>query len=346
MVAEAAEAYQETGAARIVVTGHSDTAGSAAHNLELSERRAETVANELVGLGVPAADIATVGRGEDDLLVPTTEGVSEPRNRRVEVVVAQSLPAESVSTSFVSFDALDANLDGSITELEFRSGLTEVENPEQLFAEADLDQSGAISRDEWATWREQRLSGAARVEGAEPRPELERRRQIELAVTDDTLQGKFLTDAAIVGLGGNTIGLGILISDDRDIVGSGEFLLDGLLRDLLPDLLQLSVGARGLVGLLDDPDDDVVGIAPGVAARLRLPVGGPPMYVAGDFFYAPDILTFGDADQVMDFNVRYELEFLESTTGFVGYRLLDFDRESGGDDEIVDTLNVGLRFAF
>jgi hypothetical protein len=40
------------------------------------------------------------------------------------------------------------------------------------------------------------------------------------------------------------------------------------------------------------------------------------MYIAGDFFYAPDILTFGDADRVIDFNVRYELQFLQNTTGF------------------------------
>jgi hypothetical protein len=160
------------------------------------------------------------------------------------------------------------------------------------------------------------------------------------------LQGKFLTDAGLVGLDGNTLGFGLLLTDDRDIVGSVEFLAAGVLRNLLPDLLELSFGARGLVGLLDDPDDDVVGIAPGVAARARLPVGGPPMYIAGDFFYAPDILTFGDADAVTDFNVRYEVQFLQNTTAFVGYRLLDFDREGSGEDDIVNTLMVGLRHAF
>jgi OmpA family/YfaZ precursor/EF hand len=338
--AEAAEAYQETGAARIIVTGHSDTTGSAAHNLELSERRAELVANELIRRGVPATDIATVARGEEDLLVATADGVSEPRNRRVEIVVAAATATREGEPFFPSFDAIDANLDGSISDPEFRSGLREVENPEQLFAQADVDQSGAISRQEWATWREERLRGA------EPRPEPERLRQIELAVTDDTLQGKFLTDAGLVGLDGNTIGFGLLLTGDRDIVGDVEFLAPGLLRALLPDFVQVSLGARGLVGLLDDPDDDVVGIAPGAAARVRLPVGGPPMYIAGDFFYAPDILTFGDADRVIDFNVRYELQFLQNTTGFVGYRLLNFDRENGGDDDIVDSLNVGLRLAF
>jgi OmpA-OmpF porin, OOP family len=93
-VAQAAEAYRRTGdSQQITATGHTDTSGSAEYNLGLSQRRAEAVANELIRLGVPAADIVTVGRGEEDLLVPTADGVREPRNRRVEIVVPQPPPA-------------------------------------------------------------------------------------------------------------------------------------------------------------------------------------------------------------------------------------------------------------
>jgi hypothetical protein len=97
VVAEAAEAYQQTGDARIVATGHTDTTGSADRNLELSLRRAEVVANELMRQGVPATDITTLGRGEEDLLVPTADGVSEPRNRRVEILVPQPPPPAPVA---------------------------------------------------------------------------------------------------------------------------------------------------------------------------------------------------------------------------------------------------------
>ena len=97
VVAEAAEAYRLTGDARVVVTGHTDTTGSAAYNLELSERRADLVANELVDQGVPATDITTVGVGETDLLVPTADGVDEPRNRRVEILVPQPPPPAPVA---------------------------------------------------------------------------------------------------------------------------------------------------------------------------------------------------------------------------------------------------------
>jgi hypothetical protein len=97
VVAEAAEAYQQTGGARVAVIGHTDTAGSADYNLDLSLRRAEIVANELIRQGVPATDITTLGRGEEDLLVATADGVSEPRNRRVEILVPQPPPPAPVA---------------------------------------------------------------------------------------------------------------------------------------------------------------------------------------------------------------------------------------------------------
>jgi OmpA family len=97
IISQAVEEYRRTGAAQITATGHTDTSGSAAYNLELSLRRAEVVANELVRQGVPAREIATVGQGEEDLLVPTADGVREPRNRRVWIVVAQPPPPAPVA---------------------------------------------------------------------------------------------------------------------------------------------------------------------------------------------------------------------------------------------------------
>ncbi len=87
VVAQAAEAYQRSGQAQVSVIGHTDTSGSPQYNQELSERRAASVERELVALGVPATSITTIAQGQQDLLVPTTDGVREPRNRRVEIVI-------------------------------------------------------------------------------------------------------------------------------------------------------------------------------------------------------------------------------------------------------------------
>jgi hypothetical protein len=86
-IQQAAAAYKTRGGARITATGHTDTSGPEAYNMALSLRRANTVKDALVKEGVPAMAITTVGRGEAGLLVQTGDGVREPQNRRVEIVV-------------------------------------------------------------------------------------------------------------------------------------------------------------------------------------------------------------------------------------------------------------------
>jgi OmpA family len=99
VIAQAAEDYRRTGSSQITVTGYTDTSGSADYNLQLSQHRAQTVADELEREGVPATDIVAVGRGEENLLVPTADGVVEPRNRRVEIVVAEPPPPPPVAAA-------------------------------------------------------------------------------------------------------------------------------------------------------------------------------------------------------------------------------------------------------
>jgi OmpA-OmpF porin, OOP family len=71
--------------AKIDVTGHTDTVGSASYNQKLSERRADAVKAELIKDGVSADAISTAGVGKSGLLVPTPDGVREPQNRRAEI---------------------------------------------------------------------------------------------------------------------------------------------------------------------------------------------------------------------------------------------------------------------
>jgi outer membrane protein OmpA-like peptidoglycan-associated protein len=69
------------------VTGHADRSGSDAYNMALSLRRANAVKDQLVREGIAANQIVVVGRGESQPLVPTADGVREPQNRRVEIVL-------------------------------------------------------------------------------------------------------------------------------------------------------------------------------------------------------------------------------------------------------------------
>lgn len=87
IVAAAAAYAKQHGAAIIEATGHADRSGPATYNMGLSARRADSVRAKLIELGIAATEIAVAAKGETDPLVPTEDGVREPQNRRVEIIL-------------------------------------------------------------------------------------------------------------------------------------------------------------------------------------------------------------------------------------------------------------------
>jgi outer membrane protein OmpA-like peptidoglycan-associated protein len=87
IIREAADNSTRVQYTRIDVNGYTDTSGTPQYNQGLSVRRAQAVAGELVRDGVPRGAITIQGFGETHLLVPTGQGVREPQNRRVEIVI-------------------------------------------------------------------------------------------------------------------------------------------------------------------------------------------------------------------------------------------------------------------
>ena len=73
---------------KFVVSGHTDSSGNAAHNDELSAKRAAVVEKELVARGVPQDEIESVGMGSKKLLVkPDDTPAKKAKNRRYEIQV-------------------------------------------------------------------------------------------------------------------------------------------------------------------------------------------------------------------------------------------------------------------
>lgn len=87
-VVQQAAAYAQQGTpTSVVIVGHTDTSGSQAYNVRLSERRAKAVADAMVGLGVNQAAMQVDWRGETQPAVATGDGVKEPLNRRTTIGV-------------------------------------------------------------------------------------------------------------------------------------------------------------------------------------------------------------------------------------------------------------------
>jgi outer membrane protein OmpA-like peptidoglycan-associated protein len=84
---QVSQTFKTKGNARVTATGHTDKSGPDDYNMALSLRRANSVKDALVRDGVPATAITVIGRGETQPLVQTADGVREPQNRRVEIVI-------------------------------------------------------------------------------------------------------------------------------------------------------------------------------------------------------------------------------------------------------------------
>lgn len=71
----------------IDIIGHSDRAGDADKNYELALDRAHAVEKFLLERNVTLERSTVTSYGENEPMIPTEDGVSEPKNRRVEVIV-------------------------------------------------------------------------------------------------------------------------------------------------------------------------------------------------------------------------------------------------------------------
>jgi outer membrane protein OmpA-like peptidoglycan-associated protein len=82
-----ADVLKENEPVKVKIIGHTDSDGDDAKNLELSQRRAQSVKNELVSkFGIDASRIETEGAGETTPVAPNDTPANKALNRRVEFV--------------------------------------------------------------------------------------------------------------------------------------------------------------------------------------------------------------------------------------------------------------------
>lgn len=84
-VAMVLKEYEQTA---VNVMGYTDSTGSRAHNMTLSQQRADSVASSLIVQGVAANRIRTGGAGPDDPIASNSTAEGRAQNRRVELTLS------------------------------------------------------------------------------------------------------------------------------------------------------------------------------------------------------------------------------------------------------------------
>jgi len=87
MVPQILAAIKKRASKDIIISGHTDSVGRDEYNRTLSLKRAKSVAEVLVAKGVDREDLEITYHGKENPLVPSPDGVEEPKNRRVEITV-------------------------------------------------------------------------------------------------------------------------------------------------------------------------------------------------------------------------------------------------------------------
>lgn len=162
----------------------------------------------------------------------------------------------------------------------------------------------------------------------------------EIAVAEDSLQLRYMVPPP--GADAGELGFGFFLNENRDLVASSNYYVDASRVNIRG--LTLMLGPVAYAALLSTENNDVFSIALGAEARYRI-LRRPELTAVGRAAYAPDILTFGSADNLWDIVGRLELPLTDRVIGFGGYRLFEIDLLSG-KSELEESIHLGIRYRF
>ena len=182
------------------------------------------------------------------------------------------------------------------------------------------------------------------LQAQERGPRLTPDHAIDVYISEDAMQGLYSRQLSMEEFGPIEIRGGVFYNEARDLIA----MADGLVQigEVEPrERLRFKAGSRMYGAFLATENNDIFAVA----------VGGEAEYFLGnqqsasimlEAYYAPDILTFGTADNMSDVSLRINFGLNSATNVYAGYRLFEIETLVSGDREIDDHLHVGFRRNF
>jgi opacity protein-like surface antigen len=160
----------------------------------------------------------------------------------------------------------------------------------------------------------------------------------ELALSNDTLDARYLAKMD-QGKDSRWVG-GVFVGEERDLVLNAAMMF-GVDLDRRFDI---AFGPQLYAALLRDENEDVMALSLGGEVRFYFDPRRR-FAVSGRAFYAPDILSFGSADNLTDLSARAEMQVSDRVMAFAGMRWFEFDLTDGsGERTLQEEVFVGLQY--
>lgn len=186
------------------------------------------------------------------------------------------------------------------------------------------------------------LAAAQQLHAQEPRP-AGSGSYLGATIGNSVLQLRYLSPSPVNPAGSNTdLDYGLLLSEDRDIIGSAALMFHADLN-LVPGLT-LGFGPQAYVALLNAAHKtNVAAISAGANVRYEI-LRRWGIAAFGSAFYSPGVLTFGNAHNLYDFTAGGEVRFTPRLVGQAGYRWLKFTLVGEPNDRVGNEVFAGLRW--
>jgi hypothetical protein len=173
---------------------------------------------------------------------------------------------------------------------------------------------------------------------------------LELLFSKDSGELTYIRDGSFINFDNAEVSMGAFLNENNDIAPYAG-LMSEVLKDkinVFKEPLSFAIGGRIYYPLLTAPSDDVIGLAFGVSAGYTIRIFKKmPIHLETTAYYAPEVLTSGDQTSILDWHIiRGEIELTERTTGIVGLRRFEVNGAEGGDQDLDNGLNLGLRYQF
>ncbi len=190
------------------------------------------------------------------------------------------------------------------------------------------------------------LSGTAQAqEGEGVQSEADLNQSMDILFSNKTIEGRYYRDVGLFGTGTQDLFLGAYLNTDNSFQFSGGVSTE-VLNNFTPlgENLTFSLGSRLYISRLASPSNNVFGLGFGGGWNFSFPqkILKLPLTLRGNYYYAPEVLTSGNSQDILDFDiVQAQLDLTKNLAGVFGFREMTVANRN-----LDNNWNLGIRYKF
>ncbi|ADE12522.1 YfaZ family outer membrane protein [Sideroxydans lithotrophicus] len=167
---------------------------------------------------------------------------------------------------------------------------------------------------------------------------------LDIGLSNTTAQFKYGVPSTLAGK--SEMYAEFMYNDKNSIIGGVGLLVAN--DELQVPGLTIGIGAKAVAATIKELPvrKNVSAVALGAQVRYELPADRRVAF-AGEFYYGPEIIAFGDAKQYQQYGARAEFSISPQMQVYAGYRKTQFTvKTTNTDVALINGPHIGVQFSF